>query len=506
MSKTVRRIITTIVVVAAIVMLTIVMVARTSNRTRENSISHMKSLTEEQSVMILDYVKKTEDTLSAFSTSDIIKEYLLDQTNEAKAAKAQAYTERFSATIDGVEGLWTGSWNTEVLTHTNPGVLGMVTRKEEGPLNQLRTALLEAGKDGVYDTGIIISPATGKQIVSMYKAIYSDSGDPIGFVGLGIFTDSLAAQLNNLELNTAGSTFSMVNVADTKYIFCNDAEMVGVETEDKDLLDLCEKYAGTSENSSGYFESDKNISFYSYNADKGWLLAIESPSKEVFDFSRSININMIAFCTVCIILIIIFNIISIKQEETVQKLEQSKKKQAAITKNLHTAALKDILTDVNNRIKFIDDFSKDDNGNYKIEDCPNNPYCFVMVNLSKFSQVNIMYGHDAGDVALATTADILKEHFGSQNVYRTGSDEFVVAVQSPSNNPASVIMEVNGVLADLRKPRKIGNNTLSVAYSAAIVKKSTQITPSVLITLKDMINNTSSTTDNNAAFVDMDTV
>lgn len=505
MSKTVRRIITTIVVVAVIVMLTIVMVARTSNRTRENSISHMKSLTEEQSVMILDYVKKTEDTLSAFSTSDAIKEYLLDQKSEAKAAKAQAYTERFSATIDGVEGLWTGSWNTEVLTHTNPGVLGMVTRKEEGPLNQLRSALLEAGS-GVYDTGIIISPATGKQIVSMYKAIYNDSGDPIGFVGLGIFTDSLAAQLNNLELNTAGSTFSMVNVADAKYIFCNDAEMVGVETEEKELLDLCKKYAGTDENSSGYFESDKNISFYSYNAEKGWLLAIESPSKEVFDFSRSININMIGFCSVCIILIIIFNVISIKQEETVQKLEQSKKKQAAITKNLHTAALKDILTDVNNRIKFIDDYSRDENGNYKIEDCPNNPYCFVMYNLSKFSQVNIMYGHDAGDVALATTADILKEHFGSQNVYRAGSDEFVVAVQSPSNNPASVIMEVNGVLANLRKPRKIGSNTLSIAYSAAIVKKSTQITPSVLITLKDMINNTSSTTDNNAAFVDMDTV
>lgn len=505
MSKTFRRIITTIIVVAVIVALTIFMVLSTSNRTRENAINHMESLTQEQSIMILNYVENAENTLEAYASANEITELLLDPGDTVKVAAAQKYTENFSKTVNGLEGIYVSNWNTQVLAHTNPGTVGMVTRKEAGPLEELRNAMLKAG-DGVYNTGIIISPASGKQIVSMYKAIYNVNGDAIGLVGLGIFTDSLSSALNNLKLNTEGSTFNMVNTSTNKYIFCNDPKLVGEETTDSEILSLCAELNGKSSDKTDSFESDDTISFYSFMSGNNWLLTIESPSKEVFSFSRSININMIAFCTVCIILIIIFNVISIKQEETVQRLETSKKKQAAITKNLHTAALKDILTDVNNRIKFIDDFSRDDNGNYKIADCPNNPYCFAMFNLSKFSQINIMYGHDAGDAALAATADILKDHFGSQNVYRTGSDEFVAAVQSTSSNPASVVMEINNVLSELRRPQKIGNNTLNIAYTAAVVKKSTAITPVVLITLKDLINNSPQTPDNNAAFVDMDTV
>ena len=43
--------------------------------------------------------------------------------------------------------------------------------------------------NGVYNTGIIISPATRKQIVSMYKAVYDDDNNPIGLVGLGVYTN-----------------------------------------------------------------------------------------------------------------------------------------------------------------------------------------------------------------------------------------------------------------------------------------------------------------------------
>ena len=505
MSKTFRRILTTIIVVGAIIALTIFMVLNTSKRTHENAVSHMESLTHEQSVMILNYVDNAENTLEAYASANEIAELLLDPNNTEKKFAAQKYTENFSKGIQGLEGIYVSEWNTHVLAHTNPGTVGMITRKEAGPLEELRNAMLDA-KDGVYNTGIIISPASGKQIVSMYKAVYNINGDPIGLVGLGIYTDSLASALNDLKLNTEGSTFSMINTATKKYIFCNDSSMVGAEITDKELLDLCAELKGSGKDKTDSFEGNGTVSFYSFMADNSWLLTISSPSKEVFSFSRSINFNMIAFCTVCIILIIIFNVISIKQEETVQRLETSKKKQAAITKNLHIAALKDILTDVNNRIKFIDDFSKDDNGNYKIADCPNNPYCFAMFNLSRFSQINIMYGHDTGDAVLAATADVLKDHFGAQNVYRTGSDEFVAAVQSETSNPANIVMEVNNVLTELRRPRQIGNNMLNISYTAAVVKMSTAITPVVLITLKDLINNSALTPDNNAAFVDMDTV
>lgn len=509
MSRTVRRIISTVIVVIAIIALTVVMVIRTSGTTRKNAIDHMDSITQQQSTMILNYVENAENTLAAYGSANEIQELLIglrdnaENVNELKAA-AQKYTSSFSKTVNGLEGIYVSDWNTTVQAHTNPESVGITTRKEEGPLNQLRDALIQAG-NGVYNTGIIISPASGKQIVSMYKAVKDDDGNAIGLVGLGIYTDALVNALEGVKLTSDDSTFYMVNTLDNKYIFCDNKDNVGVETDNANILNICSKYKDSKDDNVGNFESSGKIAFYSYMSDKHWLLFNETPSADVFAFSNSVNINMIIFCTVCIVLIIIFNIISIKQEETVQRLEQSKRKQAAITKNLHIAALKDILTDVNNRIKFIDDFGKDDAGTPKVADCPSSPYCFAMFNIANFSNVNINYGHDVGDAALASTADILKEHFGAQNIYRTGSDEFVVAIKSSTSNTSAVVMDVNSALADLVKPRKLGSDIISMNYAAAIVKKGTAISPAVLITLKDIINKNGVTPDNSATYVDLDT-
>lgn len=507
MSKTVRRIITTAVIIIAIVTLTVVMVVRTAETTRQNAVDHMSSITSQQASMILNYVENAEHTLNGYSAANEIKDLLIaEKTGNSNAdltKAAQKYTENYSKTIAGLEGIYVSEWDTHVLAHTNPETVGITTRTGD-PLEQLRNSMLAAG-DGVYNTGIIMSPATGKQIVSMYKAVKDDDGNPIGLVGLGIYTDSLVDALKNVKLNTENSNFTMVNTLDNKYIFCDNPELVATETESKQILRICEQYKDSNDDAEGSFEEGGKISFYSYMSDKHWLLFNESPSDEVFSFSNSVSINIIAFCTVCIILIIIFNVISIRQEETVQRLEQSKRKQAAITKNLHIAALKDILTDVNNRIKFIDDFGRDESGNAKIDDCPNNPYCFAMFSIAKFSDVNINYGHDVGDAALASTADILKEHFGAQNIYRTGSDEFVVALKSATSNTSAVIMDVNNVLSELAKPRKLNNDIISLRYSAAIVKKGTAISPAVLINLKDIINKNGVSMDNNAVYVDLDT-
>jgi len=530
MSKTVRRIITTAIIVIAIIALTIIMVINTSAKTRQNAIDHMKAITAQQASMIESFIENTENTLMGFGQSPEVKQLLIvAQNNDAMAAaenaedlkkaagkqitsykaleNAQKYTEEYSKTIKGIEGLWIGDWDTHCLTHTDPNTPGMTTRnakkdpdKFAKPLETLRNGLINAG-DGVYNVGIIISPATQKQIISMYKIVKDDAGNPLGFVGLGIFTDKLVDALRSVE---SDSTFYAVNTTDKNYVFHNDSDKVGTEATNSKVVELANKYAPYVDDENGDFEEDDNVTFYSYMAENHWILFNETPSSDVFSFSRSINLEMIIFCVVCIILIIVFNLISIRQEATLQRLEQSKRKQAAITKNLHIAALKDILTDVNNRIKFVDDFGKDDDGNAKVSDCPNAPYCFAMYSISRFSEVNINYGHDVGDAALASTADILKEKFGAQNVYRTGSDEFVVTIKSDTADTSSTVADVNEALGELMRPRKLGNDIVSLQYAAAVVKKGTAISPAVLITLKDIINKNGVSMDNTATYVDMD--
>ncbi len=502
MNKTVKRFTFTGIYLAIIIVLTVIMNIYVTSDTRNDNLERMKALARERSVIITDYTKNAEFTLSAYSTSKEIKDLLADPSNPEKTAIAQKYTDEISGMVKGIEGIYVSQWNTTVLAHTNTQYVGMTTRTGAS-LEQLRNSLLDAGND-VYNTGIIISPSSGKQILSLYKAIYDDSGNPVGLAGLGIYMEDIENSFRKLQLNTENSVFSMVNVSDGKYILCEDTGQIGIQVNNPTALELCEKLRDSGKGDSVYeYEKDGKVSLYAYISDYDWLVMIDSPKGEVYKNSRIINLYMAVFSVFVIVWTVIFNIMLSKQEKTEQKLEKSKKKQETIKSNLHTVALRDILTDVNNRIKFIDDFGRDKNGRYKIQDCPDNPYFFAMFNIAKFSSINIKYGHDAGDAVLVNTADILKNYFSVSDIYRTGSDEFVVAVQCPKENADNFIKKLNTVLSELNKPLKSGSDIINADYSVSAVKKSSAVSPAVLISLKDIINNNGITKDN-VIFVDMD--
>lgn len=83
---------------------------------------------------------------------------LKNPENKSAIDAAQKYTESFSEDINNLEGLYTSEWNTHVLAHTNAGVVGITTREGDS-LKALQDILIAT--DGVYNTGIIISPASG---------------------------------------------------------------------------------------------------------------------------------------------------------------------------------------------------------------------------------------------------------------------------------------------------------------------------------------------------------
>ena len=139
-----------------------------SSKTKENAINHMNGITDERANIIKSYVENSERTLSYFSKSQQIVDMFMNPDDGNYKSAAQAYTNEFAKDIEYNEGLWSGTLQTEVLTHSsydpaNPdtaGIIGMVTRKDEDRRKQLIDALEAAGPDGVYNTGIIISPAS----------------------------------------------------------------------------------------------------------------------------------------------------------------------------------------------------------------------------------------------------------------------------------------------------------------------------------------------------------
>ena len=124
--------------------------------------------------IIQEYIYHQEDLLIAFANESEVIDFLKDPNNEEKRIVAQLHTESYYGRLDNWEGLYIGEWNTHVIAHSDENVVGMTTREGE-PLKELQDAMLERG--GLYDAGIIVSPASGKLILSLYCPVYDYDGE-----------------------------------------------------------------------------------------------------------------------------------------------------------------------------------------------------------------------------------------------------------------------------------------------------------------------------------------
>lgn len=217
---------------------------------------------------------------------------------------------------------------------------------------------------------------------------------------------------------------------------------------------------------------------------------------------RDTNLLGIFFAVFGIALLVIFNIINARQMKTNEKLASAVSTNIKAKESLNTAVFNDILTDVGNRISFINKFAK-----YKIKDEKNTDYYFAMFDIDNFSSINITYGIIAGDTLLVSTASRLKTCFRNGEIYRTGSDEFVVVLKCDTGDSSEDIMTmVNNAYIKLSQPHDISSGNLSVSYSVSVVKKngSKDVDISMLQYLKDAITKDRMTVMNKIVFFDVD--
>lgn len=297
-----------------IVVMTILsfMVIRSITKDTKNStINSMKTIVQERSQIIMNYVKEAEGTLTAYSRAGEILNIMKNPEDPEIVAAAQSYTEKFSGDIDNLEGLYASEWDTHVLAHTNAGVVGITTRTGDA-LTALQNSMLAA--DGVYNTGIIISPASGQQIVSMYMAVYDEQGNPAGLVGGGIFSKGLIQILDNLTMDgMKNATYCMVNVSNGTYIFHADEEMVSTPVEEAYIVDLCAQLQDATEDANGYIEYKQDgegyISSYYYMADYNWLFMVSDSQNEIFASANRLTAVMVIFCVAALVVLIVVSFI-----------------------------------------------------------------------------------------------------------------------------------------------------------------------------------------------------
>ena len=276
----------TIILVNLACILLLYLVANTTLTTmmKQSEMENLHASLNVQTEIIKEYIHHQEDMLSIYGESDVVREFLKNPGDAELRAAAQAYTEKYYSRLENWEGLYIGEWDTHIIAHSNPDTVGMVTREGE--------ALQHAG--------IIVSPASGKLIISMYCPVFDKDGSTIlGYVGGGPFAEELDEFMASAKEDAP--TYYMINVATKMYIFAEEEELMATDVQDEMLLNvmaMIEKDKSVTFGDEEYIDKEvgASISAYRYIAEYGWAVVSCNSEENIY---ADVNRNMLVLAAIC---------------------------------------------------------------------------------------------------------------------------------------------------------------------------------------------------------------
>lgn len=308
-NRKLRSKLTTMITLLVVICIVLLYVSAQSGMTalmKESAQEQMKSALNAQTTLIEEYVAHQEDLLEEYGINPLVVDYLSDLSNPEKQKAAQEYTETYFECLDNWEGLYIGEWNTHVVAHSNPAVVGITTREGSG-LKELQNAMSGAG--GVYNAGIIVSPASKKLTLSMYCPVYDEDNKTIlGYVGGGPFAEDLKEILNNLKEDDETASYTMVNVDTKMYIFDENEALIATQVEDSMILEVLEDIKVNTNSDKGNIvckdsEGNKYIVSYHYNEEHGWAVISKDSEKNLFAEVYNVMQELGVICIISCVLI-----------------------------------------------------------------------------------------------------------------------------------------------------------------------------------------------------------
>ncbi|MBO5486233.1 MAG: methyl-accepting chemotaxis protein, partial [Eubacterium sp.] len=307
MSTKITAAITTVIIIC-ITLLYVIASNRMNTMMKQSEMDHMKSALRAQTNLIEEYVNHQEDTLIAYSKAPVVINFLKNPENAEAQKLVQDYTEKYFADLNQWEGLYVAEWNSHVIAHSDSAVVGMTTREGEG-LKALQDSLTTA--NGIYNAGIIISPASQKLVLSMYCPVFDTDGKTIlGYVGGGPFADVLKALLDSMKVSDSDTTnYSMLNINTGMYIFDADQSLMATEVKDPMLLevmDIIRKNDTVLYGEQEYSDQEQVhfLSSYEYMAEHGWAVVSYDSEANIYKNAKK-NIEVLR--VLCIITVIIIS-------------------------------------------------------------------------------------------------------------------------------------------------------------------------------------------------------
>lgn len=283
---------------------------RSTSELKDSAINTLADAVNSRAELIEYYVCEAETFLQGYGKAGEVTDLLSHPEDASLQKKAQAYTEKFGEGRGNLEGIYIATVESKVLTHTNPEVVGITTREGEG-LKALQGVLFSS--DAIYNPGIMLSPASGNQVISMYYPVYDEKGEPLGYVGGAIFASLLKETLDSMKITgLENSEYVLLNAGTGEYIFCNNQEVIATPTKDPGYLEIMRQVGSGAGSSIATMEYESEISgerriyVYKYMADRDWVFILSQEESAVYADATRSSVILALVCVVVLFTIALF--------------------------------------------------------------------------------------------------------------------------------------------------------------------------------------------------------
>lgn len=283
-----------------------------TNVTKQSATDNMVTALNGQATIISEYISNAEILLKEYASASELVDLLKNPKNPDYIKPAQEYTERYYANMSNWEGIYLSTWKTEVLTHSNPEVVGMVTRTGDDLAPYQETMI--NSEDGLYNGGAFISPASGQMIINLRMALYDKSGNPIGLVGGGPFIDGLTDKLNEMQIvGMESQSYAILEAKDKVYAYHSKSDKVLSEIKEEEMLTVLKEVEDGQNTGIVTYKSEDSMHTLAYHnlPQFNLILTMTCDNKEVFKDSSAITKrNIISFAITIILIIILIKLVS----------------------------------------------------------------------------------------------------------------------------------------------------------------------------------------------------
>ena len=254
------------------------------------------------------YFETNEEVVRTFATATEVVNCLKNPTDEEAKKAAQDYTVKFFSQLEGWEGIYVSTWDSEVITHPNEGVIGLVMREGDS-LKGLQDSMLAA--DGVYNVGIIQSPASGQLIISMYYPVM-DGDTPIGYVGAGAYIQNVAKKYSDISDLKLDSAYVYIVDGNGVMLYHPDESKIGNPVENSVVKGIvADIQAGNHPESKcvtyDYKGQNKYAAYY-VGENEAYVAVLTADEA---DATKTINELMVVSIIVAVILVIVFAVVAV---------------------------------------------------------------------------------------------------------------------------------------------------------------------------------------------------